>query len=107
MSSMYRGEQDFQFSLRSQTDHPPYAQKRKGVRQAAPFSQSPMMALQLKLFVFIIELKSSFHVTIESSETVSGLKGRIWEKRKNDLKGVDTYQLTLYKVELPDDRTLG
>jgi len=65
------------------------------------------MALQLKLFVFIIELKSSFHVTIESSETVSGLKGRIWEKRKNDLKGVDTYQLTLYKVELPDDRTLG
>jgi len=64
------------------------------------------MAPQLKLFVFIIGLSTSFPVTIESSETVGDFKERILEKNSNYLKGVDAASLTLYQVELPDDDTL-
>ncbi|KAH9956987.1 hypothetical protein BC827DRAFT_725111 [Russula dissimulans] len=64
------------------------------------------MAPQLTLFIFIIGLKTSFPVTIETSKTVGILKKSILEERKNRLKGVDIDDVTLYHVELPDDKML-
>jgi len=61
----------------------------------------------MKLFIFFIGLPGSFSVTLERSETVGDLKERILKKSPNVLKGVDAGQLTLYKVQLPDNETLG
>src|SRR5712671_5573599 len=68
---------------------------------------SPIMALQLRLGVFIIGFKSSLVVEIESSELVDDLKKSIWKECPNALKGVDANRLTLYQVELPDGEMLG
>jgi Crinkler effector protein N-terminal domain len=65
------------------------------------------MASQLKLFVFIIGLETPFSVTIESSETVDDLKECILKKKPNQLNRVDADQLSIYRVELADDSTLG
>jgi Crinkler effector protein N-terminal domain len=65
------------------------------------------MATHLKVFVYILGLKtSSFPVTVERSETVGHLKEAILKKKPNQLKDLDADQLILYQVELPDDENL-
>jgi hypothetical protein len=65
------------------------------------------MTERLKLFVFIKGLgPSSFPVTIERSETVGDLKKAICNETPNDLKHVDSHNLTLYHVDLPDGEGL-
>jgi hypothetical protein len=58
------------------------------------------MTQHLKLFVFVKGLGTSFPVTIKRSETVGHLKQAIWKKNPNDLKHVDSNELTLYQVAL-------
>ncbi|KAK2459307.1 hypothetical protein APHAL10511_008662 [Amanita phalloides] len=65
------------------------------------------MAGKLRLFVYVIGLRtSSFPVIIESSKTVGELKRAILKEKPIGLKGVHAGQLTLYKVELPDGENI-
>ena len=62
------------------------------------------MTTELKLFVYVIGIAgSSFPIDIEQSKTVGDLKKAIKDEKPNVLQGVDADQLTLFKVELPDD----
>ena len=73
----------------------------------APFSPPSSLARQLKLFVFVLGFDTSFPVIIESSETVGDLKERILEKNPNTFMGVDAANLTLYRVDFSDIKTLA
>jgi crinkler effector protein len=65
------------------------------------------MTTELKLFVYVIGLNSSsFSVTLQNSKTVDDLKDAVLIKKSNDLKGIDADRLTLFKVALPDGKTL-
>jgi hypothetical protein len=64
------------------------------------------MTPHLQLFVFVKGLGTSFPVTIERSETVDDLKEAILKKNPNALKDVDSRELTLYQVALPDGEEL-
>ena len=66
-----------------------------------------MVPQQLKIFVYVIGLETSFSVTIKRSETVDDLKELILKRNSNDLKGVDSRRLTIYKVQVPDSKMLG
>jgi len=43
---------------------------------------------------------------VKSSETVGELKDAILKEKPDQLRDVDAYELVLYKVSLPDDKTL-
>jgi Crinkler effector protein N-terminal domain len=47
-----------------------------------------------------------FPVKIARSETVGGLKDAIKDKKKHAFDGVDADRLDLWKVSIPDDRSL-
>jgi hypothetical protein len=64
------------------------------------------MTEKLKLFVCIVGGDQAFPVLIPSSKSVSELKKAISLEKPNDLKNVDAYRLTLYKVSLLDDDSL-
>ncbi len=68
------------------------------------------MAAELLLGVHLINLDKSvcvFTARIESWKTVGDLKNAILEKTPNILKGIDAFQLTLYRVEHPDNGTIA
>ena len=61
----------------------------------------------LRLSVYILGLDGcSFSVIVKSSETVGELKDAILKEKPNQLRDVDADKLVLYKVSLPDDKTL-
>ena len=62
----------------------------------------------LKFFVYIYGLGgTSFLVSIKRSQNVDDLKEAIKKRRQNKLNHVDSDELTLYKVSLPDDENLA
>jgi hypothetical protein len=61
----------------------------------------------LKLFVYIIGTDVPFPVSSDRSDTVGDLKDAILKKNPETLHGIDARQLTLYKVRLIDDDSLG
>jgi Crinkler effector protein N-terminal domain len=64
-----------------------------------------MANLDLKLFIYVIEVStSSFPVKIKHSETIGDLKVAILQEKLNELGGVDADQLILYKVCLADNQ---
>ena len=66
------------------------------------------MKTKLKLYVYVLGLgSSSFSVTLQNSKTVDDLKEAILIKKPDVLQGVDADQLTLFKVALPDGKTLA
>jgi len=77
------------------------------LRQDRTVSLSTMILRFLRLFVYILGPDGcSFCVTVKSSETVGELKDAILKEKPDQLRDVDAYELVLYKVSLPDDKTL-
>jgi hypothetical protein len=61
----------------------------------------------VNLFIYIVGTDVPFPVSIDRSKTVGDLKDAIFKKNSETLHGIDARQLTLYKVRLIDDDSLG
>ena len=62
--------------------------------------------MTLRLYIYIKDEPCSFPIFIQSSEMVGELKKAISEKVSDILEHVNTRQLVLYQVSLPDDGNL-